>query len=142
MTRSKSLSAVSLALLFFLAACSSGGLGDIYGGGNGNNNYEIRGTVDYVDQNTQSVYLTNVSGYRSMLSSGNSVRVYYDNNTPVSYNGQNYRPADLERGDEVSVRVDESGNNLNAESMTVLRDVSSGSSSTYPSSSNNIRGTV
>lgn len=146
MNRTKYLSAASL-LLLFLAACSSGGLGDIYGGGN--NNYDIRGTVDYVDLNTHTIYLTNVSGYNgSMLSNGgsnnNSVRVYYDDRTPVSYNGQNYRPEDLERGDEVSVRVDESGSNtLTAESVSVLREVSNGSSS-YPSGTynSNVRGTV
>lgn len=149
MTRTKSLTAATLAL-FFLAACGSsgGGLGDILGGGNsGNQNYELRGTVDYVDARTRSVYLRDVSGYnRSMLSSGSgdTVRVYYDERTPVSYQGQNYRPEDLERGDVVTVRVDESGNNLVAHSMTVLQDVSGGShsSSTFPSYGSAIRGTV
>ena len=119
-------------------------MGDIFGGGTSNDqNYEIRGTVDYVDSGTRSVYLRDVSGYnRSMLSSGSndSVRVYYDERTPVSYQGQSYRPEDLERGDVVSVRVDESGNNLLAESMTVIQDVSSGTSSPVYGSS--IRGTV
>jgi hypothetical protein len=145
MNRTKYLSAAGLCLLL-LAACSSGGLGDIYGGGNDNNNYDIRGTVDYVDSSNHAVYLTNVTGYNSsMLSNGgssSSVRVYYDDRTPVSYNGQSYRPEDLERGDEVSVRVDQSGSNtLTAESMTVLRDVSNGTSSsgTY---NTNVRGTV
>lgn len=147
MNRTKYLSAASL-LLLFLAACSSGGLGDVLGGGNnGSNNYDIRGTVDYVDVNSRSVYLTNVSGANSsMLSnggSGNSVRVYYDDSTPVSYQGQSYRVADLERGDEVSVRVDQSGSNtLNAESMTVLRDVSGSGSSSSGTYNTNVRGTV
>ena len=146
MTRTKSLTAATLAL-FFLAACgSSGGMGDIFGGGASNDrNYELRGTVDHVDRNSRSVYLRDVSGHnRSMLSSGSgdSVRVYYDDRTPVSYQGQNYRPEDLERGDVVSVRVDESGNSLVAESMTVIQDVSSGSSSSFPTYGSNIRGTV
>ena len=122
-------------------------MGDIFGGGNPDTqNYELRGTVDSVDTGTRSVYLRDVSGYnRSMLSSGSgdSVRVYYDDRTPVSYQGQSYRPEDLERGDVVSVRVDESGNSLVAESMTVISDVSSGSSSsTFPSYGSAIRGTV
>jgi hypothetical protein len=151
MKTTKSLAAASLALVL-LAACGSSGMGDILGGGSGSNqqNYEIRGTVESVDMNSRSIYLTNVSGYNtSMLSnggSGNTVRVYYDDRTPVEFNGQSYRPTDLERGDQVAVRVDESGNSLLAESMTVIRDVSSGSSSypTYPSGSyeSNIRGTV
>ena len=121
-------------------------MGDIFGGGTSDNqNYELRGTVDSVDPGTRSVYLRDVSGYnRSMLSSGSgdSVRVYYDDRTPVSYQGQSYRPEDLERGDVVSVRVDESGNSLVAESMTVISDVSSGSSSQFPTYGSAIRGTV
>ena len=147
MTKPKSLAAATLALLFLAACGSSGGLGDILGGGTGANDYEIRGTVDHVDTNSRIVYLTNVSGYSNMLSnggSGDSVRVYFDENTTVGYQGQTYRVADLERGDEVSVRVDESGNQLHAESMTVLRDVST-SGSTYPGSGvydSTVRGTV
>ena len=151
MKTTKSLAAASLALIL-LAACGSSGMGDILGGGGSNQqNYEIRGTVESVDQNSRSIFLSNVSGYNaSMLSnggSGNTVRVYYDERTPVEFNGQSYRPGDLERGDQVAVRVDESGNNLLAESMTVIRDVSSGSSSSYPtypsgSYESNIRGTV
>jgi hypothetical protein len=137
--------------LLFLGACASsgGGIGDIFGGGNsGAQNYEIRGTVDYVDSANRSITLRDVSGNnQSMLSSGsgNSVRVYYDDRTPVSWQGQSYRPEDLERGDVVSVRVDENGNNLQAESMTVLQNVSSGSSTSggsFPTYGSNIRGTV
>ncbi len=145
MKTTKSLVAASFALIL-LAACGSTGMGDILGGGGTNqqSNYEIRGTVESVDVNSRSIYLTNVSGYTSMLSNGgNSVRVYYDDRTPVDFNGQSYRPSDLERGDQVSVRVDESGNDLKASSVTVTRDVSSGTGS-YPSGSyeSTIRGTV
>jgi hypothetical protein len=142
MTNSKLLTVATLALLL-LASCGSGGLGDIDGGGA--SDYEIRGTVDSVDTANRVVYLTNVSGYGNMLSnggSGNSVRVYFDDNTTVAYEGQTYRVADLERGDEVSVRVDESGNQLHAESMTVLRDVSYGTSGSSSSQMAKIRGTV
>ena len=149
MNTHKSLIAASLAVLFLAACGSSGGMGDIFGGGSDNNqaSYEIRGIVDSVDTNSRSVYLTNVSGLTNMLSnsgSGGTARVYFDAQTPVEYNGQTYRPEDLERGDEVSIRVDESGNRLMAERMTVLRDVSSGSSSTYPSGTygSTVRGTV
>jgi hypothetical protein len=134
--------------MILLAACGSSGMGDILGGGSNQSNYEIRGTVDSVDSASRSIYLTNVTGFNSsMLSntgSGTAVRVYFDERTPVEYNGQAYRPTDLERGDQVAVQVDESGNSLMAESMTVLRDVSGGSS-TYPPSGSyetNIRGTV
>jgi hypothetical protein len=147
MTRPKSLAALALAALFLAACGSSGGIGDILGGGSGQaSNYEIRGVVDHVDTASRSVYLTNVSGYTSMLSSGgsgSSVRVYYDNQTQVRFGGQTYRPEDLERGDVVSVNVAESGNALVADVVTVTRDVSAGSSS-YPGSGigSMLRGTV
>jgi bifunctional DNA-binding transcriptional regulator/antitoxin component of YhaV-PrlF toxin-antitoxin module len=77
---------------------------------------------------------------------GSDVRVYFDNQTTVSYNGQTYRPQDLERGDEVVVRVDESGNRLMANSINVTYNAggnTSSSSSNWPSTSNNlVRGTV
>lgn len=143
MNRYKLLSAASL-MLVFLAACGSSGIGDIFGGSSGSqtpSNYEIQGTVSQVDANNRSILLNNVSGYTSMLSSGgNSVRVYYDERTTVAYQGSTYRPEDLEPGDRVAIRVDESGNALRAESMTVLQDVSGGTSS--PATSSVVRGTV
>jgi len=144
----KSLIAATLAVLF-LTACGSSGIGDVLGGGggNGSSNYELRGTVDYVDTSSQSVYLTNVSGYSNMLSnggSGSSVRVYYDNQTAVEHQGQSHRPEDLERGDEVVVRVDESGNRLMASSIAVTYDATAGSSLPSPSQTygSPVRGTV
>ncbi len=146
MNKFKSLSVLSLAVLLLGACGTMDDGGGIYGpSDSGRNNYEIRGTVDSVDLNSRSVYLTNVSGYTSMLSGGgNNVRVYFDDRTTVSHQGQTYRPQDLERGDEVLVRVDESGNSLLAESMTVTRDVSGGTGTTYPSDTygTTLRGTV
>ena len=144
------LMAVSALALIMLGACSSGGgLGDILGGGSGSSaTNELRGRVDFVDTNNRYVVLTNVSGYGNMLSNtggGDTVRVYYDNQTSVEYQGQTYQVADLERGDEVAVRVDQSGNQLHARSMSVLYDSSSGSgTSTYPgnTTASSVRGTV
>lgn len=144
----KTLAAAAIALLLLAACGSSGGnIGDIFGGGsNRTATNEIRGTVDSVDLSNHSIYLTNTSGYNpSMLSSGgssgNAVRVYYDNQTSVQYQGQTYRPEDLERGDQVDVVVKQSGNNLIATSMSVLSNVrtSGGTGTTYGSI---IHGTV
>lgn len=153
MRQTKSLAAVALALMFLGACSSTGGLGDILGGAN-QSNYEIRGTVDSVDISSRSIWLTNVSGYDgSRLSSGgvnnNAVRVYYDDQTSVTWEGQSYRPQDLERGDRVVIRVDESGNNtLIAEAVNVTYNSSQGmtSGSNYPGTSDDqyatVRGTV
>lgn len=155
MIKPKSLAATTLAVLF-LAACGStgGGMGDIFGGGGGNtnaSNYELRGRVDYVDASARAIHLTNVSGYNSNLSnsggsgSGNNVRVFYDNQTVVQFQGQNYRVEDLERGDEVTVRVSQATNNtLIADSMTVTHDISGGmtSGSNFPGGSNSGMGSM
>lgn len=140
MNKHKSLAAVALALLL---ASGCGTAGDILGGGN--DNYEIRGTVDYVDPASRSVYLTNVSGYTSMLSgagSGNSVRVYYEDTTPVEYQGRQYRVQDLERGDQVVMRVDEQGNQLVADSVTVTYNANTGSGTSTGAIGSTLRGTV
>ncbi len=132
MNTSKPFLAATLAVLF-LAACGSTGIDDVLGGGGGSaSNYEIRGTVDSVDLNSNSIWLRNVSGYSSMLSnsgSGNTTRVYFDNQTEVVWQGQTYRPQDLERGDEVTVRVDEDGNRLIADTMTVTYNAGGGMTS-------------
>jgi len=125
-------------VLLLLAACgSSNPLGGVFGGGTPTTTTnEIRGTVDSVDLNSNSVYLTNVSNNNgSMLSnSGSSVRVYFDNRTTVDYNGQTYRPTDLERGDQISARIDQSNNQMYASSMSVIYNARN-SGSTYPSGS-------
>lgn len=146
----KSTAAGALIALLLLASC--GTAGDILGGGGSSNNgrvTELRGTVDYVDASAQWITLTNVSGNTSsMLSSAgsNTVRVYYDQNTQVTYNGRAYRPIDLERGDQVTVRAEERNNTLIAQDMQVTHNaggMTSGGrgSSTSPYTSS-IRGTV
>jgi hypothetical protein len=156
MNRMKAVSAAVFALLL-TAACglinngTSSPSGSPYPSGSTYpTTSEIRGTVDSVDLNSRSIYLTNVSNYSSNLNpngGGNNgnVRVYYDDRTTVSYNGTNYRPTDLERGDQVSIRIDQSGNQLLAQSMNVLYNArgsmaSSGSSAPYGVSS--VHGTV
>lgn len=122
----------AIAVLLLSACGSSGGLGGILGGGGSNNGTyatQLRGTVDSVDTSGRSIYLINVTGNGSMLSSGSSgqsVRVYYDNRTTVNYNGQSFRPEDLERGDQVDVTVDQSSNQLYANAMNVVYNARAG----------------
>jgi len=135
MIRQKAVLAGSMLALLILVGCGTTG-SDIFGGGNpsypsgssypsgnGTSSNSLRGTVDYVDVNNHSILLTNTNGYNSMLSgsgsSGDSVRVYYDTRTAVDWQGRSYRPEDLERGDQVDVRVSQSGNRLVADALTV-----------------------
>ncbi|HSP16645.1 MAG TPA: hypothetical protein VLV78_18005 [Thermoanaerobaculia bacterium] len=121
-------------------------MGNILGTSPSNtSNQQLRGTVDSVDLNSRSLYLINVSGYGSMLSSGGSgsgsaVRVYYDNATTVQYQGRTYRPEDLERGDQIDVTVQQSGNTLMAQAVNVVTDVRT-TGNTYPTNTSPNNGT-
>jgi hypothetical protein len=85
-----------------LAACSStGGLGSILGGvlgglGGGTGN-QVQGSVQTVDTRNLQVVITQSNGQQIALS--------YDNATNVVFNNQNYPITSLERGDEVTARV-------------------------------------
>jgi exosome complex RNA-binding protein Csl4 len=82
-----------------LAACSStGGLGSILGGilGGGSGN-QIQGSVQFVDTRNLQVTVTQSNGQQVALS--------YDNATNVVFNNQNYPITSLERGDQVTARV-------------------------------------
>jgi len=156
MRTTKVIAAAAFALLLAAACSSTGGYGDIFGS---NSRYDIRGTVDSVDASSRSIWLTNATGYNTSLASGgngNAVRVYYNDNTTVNFNGRSYRPQDLERGDEVVVHAAQSGSQVVADSMDVTYNsrgtMTSGSTYPYPSSSttpypsnsnySTIRGTV
>jgi hypothetical protein len=146
MTKNRALFAVAAVALLVLAGCGSIGYPSGSNYPNGSYNNEIQGTVNYVDRNNGYIELTNASGYAPMLSSsgsGNVVRIYYDRNTTVQYNGRNYRVEDLDSGDQVDVRVSQSGNRLVADSMTVTYNVNA--SSSYPNNgsySSTVTGTV
>ena len=149
MIRKNTIFAVAATALLLLASCGSSG---ILGGGDNNSTYNrtIHGTVDSVDLNSSSIVLMNTSGYNTSLTSGdrgNSVRVYFDRNTTVNYQGQSYRPENLDRGDQVDVSVRQSGNELIADSMTVTYNTNPNGTSTasggvYSPSTTSYTGTV
>jgi hypothetical protein len=135
----------AFAALLLAVGCGSSDIGDILGGsGPSSSISELRGKVDSVDLNSRSIVLTNVSTYSSGLQSGGlgsgeTARVYFDDRTTVTYQGRSYRPENLERGDEVAVQVDRSGDRLFATAMTVLYD---SSGTTAGSTSGTVQGTV
>lgn len=136
------LSAVAVTLVLSLAGCGSvGGLGSILGGvlgggGTGSNypsnqSQTVRGTVTYVDSRAQRIDLT--------TSGRQTVSISYDSRTRVSYGNQTTSPQNLERGDEIEVRVYDGGNGrYTAESIDVLRSVSdNGNRNSYPNGGSN-----
>jgi hypothetical protein len=149
--RGKLFTALAGALL--IAGCSST-LGDILGGGSsGRDPYpqdeigEVRATVDQVDTRNRIIYVEDAQTYRRDLrnsggSGGSSsgrydLAIYYDDRTEVEYDGRTYRPQDLEPGDQIVARVEDSGGNrLLAERIEVVYDVSSSGGVRNPSNPN------
>ncbi len=117
-----------LAVVLLLAACGSGGLGDlggILGSPSSSQPSDVRGTVNYVDTQNQRIDL-NVNYVNNLRNTqGSAQSIYYDNRTQVVYQGRNYNVTDLERGDEVSVRGYNSGGRYVADTITVTRNVRS-----------------
>jgi hypothetical protein len=113
-----------------LASCGSAGgtLGDlgsiILGSPSTSQSSDVRGTVDTIDTNARRIDL-NVSYVNNLRPSSSDQRgsIYYDNNTRVQYNNQDYGVTDLERGDEISVvGVNDNGRYV-AQTITVTRNV-------------------
>jgi uncharacterized protein YuzE len=124
-----------------LTACGSSGMGDILGTpdtGSSNSRVagdgEVRGTVRYVDTSGDCVieledsrftrgtsYLRDDDTWNSR--DGERATVYCDDRTVVMHEGKSYEVGALERGDEIVVEVDESGNRLLAGRIDVLYDV-------------------
>lgn len=97
----------AMALLLVTAGCSqAGGLGEILGGvlnsPSGGQN-QLSGAIQGVDTRLQQVFIEQ--------SNGQSVGFRYDNNTRVVYQNQNYPVTALERGDQVTARFQQTGNN-------------------------------
>jgi hypothetical protein len=112
---------LAAAAMAFLVLAGCGSYGYPYGH---YGSRDIRGTVDYVDPATRSIVLMN--GMYSGYGSRDVVRIYYDRNTRVSWNGRDYRPDDLERGDEVDVRASNSNGHLFADTVLVTYNSANG----------------
>ena len=130
----------ALAAAACLTACGSSGVPDILGGPGSSNRgdnsryddryTDVRGTVDRVDTVSRRILVTRESdtNYLRNGSEGRQVALYYDDRTTVAYEGQTFRPEDLENGDRIEANIAESGDRLVAQDIQVLYDSSSGDS--------------
>jgi hypothetical protein len=129
----------ALVAAVLLAGCGSSGVGDILGGGRdtstANDRYDpyttgdVRGTVERVDTRDRFIVVdVEGTGYRSNLNNGgdDEVTLYYDDRTRVEFEGQTYRPQDLERGDRIQADVERSGDRLFVQDIEVLYDATGG----------------
>lgn len=137
----------ALCVAALLTGCGSTGVGDILGGGRDtgsttsdrdndpyNDNYsigDVRGTVRTVDTRDRVIVVDSEgtsSGNYLRNGNGNEVVLYYDDRTTVEFQGQTYRPEDLERGDRIDADVERSGSRLLAQQIDVLYDATGGTS--------------
>jgi hypothetical protein len=95
--------AVTLALVAVGACSSLGNLGNVLGGvlGSGQGG-QVSGRVQGVDTRAQQIVL--------QQSDGQTVALLYDNQTQVVYQNQSYPVTALERGDQVTARVQAAAN--------------------------------
>ena len=125
-----------------LQACASGtggsSIGDILGSvlGGGASGSQVTGTIQGVDTRYRTIGLTQ--------SNGSTVSINYDDNTKVVYNNQNYGVTSLERGDQVTARVQASNNNSYYTDLVQVDRPVQGSGTVAGSSENvvSIQGTV
>lgn len=82
----------------------------------------VSGTVNFVDPSAQRLDL-NVSSVNNAQSKQGTASIYYDNRTQVLWQGRTYSPADLERGDEVSVHGYNDNGRYMADQITLTRNV-------------------
>ena len=122
-----------LVAILLLAACGSmgnGGYGDIgdiiLGSPSSTQSSDVQGYVDTIDTRNQRIDLdvTYINNLRQTSSSNQRGTIYYDSRTRVTYKGKEYRPEDLERGDQISVKGYNDNGRYVAETIEVLRDVS------------------
>jgi len=119
-------------ILLLAAACGSmgGGVGDIgdiiLGSPSSTQSSDVQGYVDTIDTRNQRIDLdvTYINNLRQTSSSNQRGTIYYDSRTRVVFQGKDYRPEDLERGDQISVRGVNNNGRYVAETIEVLRDVS------------------
>ena len=123
--------ATFLLAALLLASCGTGGsmgdLGDIIlGSPSSTQNSDVQGYVANVDTSTRRIDL-DVEYINNLRQSGNTNQrgtIYYDSRTRVIFNGNEYRPEDLERGDQISVVGANDNGRYVASTIEVLRDVS------------------
>jgi hypothetical protein len=130
-------SAAAASTLVMLAACSGTGglgsvLGSVLGGGQGAN--QVSGYVQGV--NTRSQYIALQS------SSGQSVNIQYDNQTRVVYNNQSFPVTSLDRGDQVTARIQSTNNGYYTDLVQVDQPVQGSNGSTASGAVQTLQGTV
>jgi hypothetical protein len=90
-------------ILILTSACSQlGGLGSVLGGVGQPQASQVSGTVQGVDTRNQQIVLQQTNGQ--------SVALAFDTQTQVTYQNRSYSVTNLERGDRVTARIQQTNN--------------------------------
>ena len=85
---------------------------------------DVRGFVRSVDTGDRTIEVEDAQVDRQFESDARNgvVILHYDADTRVEFEGRNYEPENLERGDEIEVEVSDLGSRLLAEEIVVVAD--------------------
>jgi hypothetical protein len=123
--------------VFVFAACSNGGLGNVLGsvlGGAGQGANQVSGYVQGINTRSQVIALQS--------SNGQSVNIQYDNQTRVVYNNQSFPVTSLDRGDQVTARIQSTNNGYYTDLVQVDQPVQGSNGSASSGNVQTIQGTV
>lgn len=94
--------ALVAALTLSTGCAQLGGLGSVLGSATQPQTGQVSGTVQGVDTRSQQIVV--------QAANGQQVALLYDANTQVTYQNRNYAVANLERGDQITARIQQSQN--------------------------------
>lgn len=131
--------AVAAGMLATLAACSAmNSIGSVLGGiiPGGGSQSQVSGYVSGVDTRAQVIGLQQPNGQ--------PVNLLFDNQTKVVYNNQSYPVTSLDRGDQVTARIQNTNNGYYTDLVQVDQPVngSAGSSTSTSGTVQSVQGTV
>ena len=131
--------AAAAGMLATLAACSAmNSIGSVLGGiiPGGGSQSQVSGYVSGVDTRAQVIGLQQPNGQ--------PVNLLFDNQTKVVYNNQSYPVTSLDRGDQVTARIQNTNNGYYTDLVQVDQPVngSAGTSSSTSGTVQSVQGTV
>jgi exosome complex RNA-binding protein Csl4 len=128
-------SAATIAALALSTACSQlGQLGSVLGTGTQPQSGQVSGTVQGVDTRNQQLVL--------QATNGQQVALLFDQQTQVTYQNRNFAVTNLERGDRVTARIQQTQNGGYYTDLVQVDESVSGTGTAYPASGSTSSGTV
>jgi hypothetical protein len=129
--------AVAAGMLATLAACSAvSSIGSVLGGmiPGGGSQGQVSGYVSGVDTRAQVIGLQQPNGQ--------PVNLLFDNQTKVVFNNQSYPVTSLDRGDQITARIQNTSNGYYTDLVQVDQPVNGSASTTSSGAVQTVQGTV